>query len=179
MSQAQLIHDRNTASHAALNDKADAAPERVHMTWTKEKFFTERNRNREHNANMAVRDLFNMKPWVPSSTYTHWHSNVWVNTSNAQVKVWLGCMSTQKPRGFWVFKWHSLHGVCVWRHDHSVSSCVTVTLSSCVCASVSSWIHIWKTDWHVFSFLYNRDGYITRMVTNESHKSICRSWFTN
>ncbi|KAL2085362.1 hypothetical protein ACEWY4_018682 [Coilia grayii] len=61
--EAQLIHDRNTASHAAMNDKADAAPERVHMTWTKEKFFTERNRHRvEPNANMAVRDMFNMKP---------------------------------------------------------------------------------------------------------------------
>ncbi|RXN10947.1 solute carrier family 12 member 7-like isoform X5 [Labeo rohita] len=59
---AQLIHDRNTASHAALNDKTDATPERVHMTWTKEKFCAERNRNREPNANMAVRDLFNMKP---------------------------------------------------------------------------------------------------------------------
>ncbi|XP_062335647.1 solute carrier family 12 member 7 isoform X3 [Osmerus eperlanus] len=57
--EAQLIHDRNTASHAALNDKADAAPH-VQMTWTKEKFFTERNRNRE--PNMGVRDLFNMKP---------------------------------------------------------------------------------------------------------------------
>lgn len=60
--QAQLIHDRNTASHATINDKADAGPERVHMTWTKDKLFTERNRNRECNANMAVRDLFNMKP---------------------------------------------------------------------------------------------------------------------
>ncbi|KAI2653754.1 Solute carrier family 12 member 7 [Labeo rohita] len=60
--EAQLIHDRNTASHAALNDKTDATPERVHMTWTKEKFCAERNRNREPNANMAVRDLFNMKP---------------------------------------------------------------------------------------------------------------------
>lgn len=60
--QAQLIHDRNTASHAAINDKADTGPERVHMTWTKEKLFTERNRNRETNANVAVRDLFNMKP---------------------------------------------------------------------------------------------------------------------
>ncbi|KAG9347868.1 hypothetical protein JZ751_003884 [Albula glossodonta] len=58
--QAQLIHDRNTASHAALNDKGDAAPERVHMTWTKEKFITERNRNRE--PNVGVRDIFNMKP---------------------------------------------------------------------------------------------------------------------
>ncbi|XP_051969312.1 solute carrier family 12 member 7 isoform X3 [Xyrauchen texanus] len=60
--EAQLIHDRNTASHATLNDKADATPSRVHMTWTKEKFFTERNRNREPFANMAIRDLFNMKP---------------------------------------------------------------------------------------------------------------------
>lgn len=60
--QAQLIHDRNTASHATINDKADTGPERVHMTWTKDKLFTERNRNREGNANVAVRDLFNMKP---------------------------------------------------------------------------------------------------------------------
>uniref|UniRef100_A0A8C9YBK7 Solute carrier family 12 member 7 n=1 Tax=Sander lucioperca TaxID=283035 RepID=A0A8C9YBK7_SANLU len=57
-----LIHDRNTASHAAINDKADAGPDRVHMTWTKDKLFTERNRNREYNANVAVRDMFNMKP---------------------------------------------------------------------------------------------------------------------
>uniref|UniRef100_A0A9J8CH93 Solute carrier family 12 member 7b n=2 Tax=Cyprinus carpio TaxID=7962 RepID=A0A9J8CH93_CYPCA len=60
--EAQLIHDRNTASHAALNDNSDATPERVHMTWTKEKFCTERTRNREPNASVAVRDLFNMKP---------------------------------------------------------------------------------------------------------------------
>ncbi|XP_070784511.1 solute carrier family 12 member 7 isoform X2 [Enoplosus armatus] len=60
--EAQLIHDRNTASHATINDKADTGPERVHMTWTKDKLFTERNRNRECNANVAVRDLFNMKP---------------------------------------------------------------------------------------------------------------------
>ncbi|KAM6900624.1 solute carrier family 12 member 7 [Xenentodon cancila] len=60
--EAQLIHDRNTASHATVNDKPDTGPERVHMTWTKDKLFTERNRNRECNANVAVRDLFNMKP---------------------------------------------------------------------------------------------------------------------
>lgn len=60
--QAQLIHDRNTASHAAINDKAETGPERVHMTWTKDKLLTERNRNRECNANVAVRDLFNMRP---------------------------------------------------------------------------------------------------------------------
>ncbi|KAF4087855.1 hypothetical protein AMELA_G00076060 [Ameiurus melas] len=58
--EAQLIHDKNTASHAAINDKA--TPDRVHMTWTKEKFCTERNRNREQNVSMCVRDIFNMKP---------------------------------------------------------------------------------------------------------------------
>ncbi|XP_035474914.2 solute carrier family 12 member 7 isoform X2 [Scophthalmus maximus] len=60
--EAQLIHDRNTASHAAINDKAETGPDRVHMTWTKDKLFSERFRNRECNANVAVRDLFNMKP---------------------------------------------------------------------------------------------------------------------
>uniref|UniRef100_A0A8C6UB40 Solute carrier family 12 member 7b n=1 Tax=Neogobius melanostomus TaxID=47308 RepID=A0A8C6UB40_9GOBI len=64
---AQLIHDRNTAaSHGAINDKADTGPERVHMTWTKDKLFTER-RQRECNANVAVRDLFNMKPYNQSN----------------------------------------------------------------------------------------------------------------
>ncbi|KAJ0059988.1 hypothetical protein NL108_017742, partial [Boleophthalmus pectinirostris] len=66
--EAQLIHDRNTASHTVINDKADAAPERVHMTWTKDKLFTER-RHRECNANVAVRDLFNMKPYAPTHIY--------------------------------------------------------------------------------------------------------------
>ncbi|XP_033964873.1 solute carrier family 12 member 7 isoform X5 [Pseudochaenichthys georgianus] len=60
--EAQLIHDRNTASHATINDKAEGGLDRVHMTWTKEKLFTERNRNRESNSNVVVRDLFNMKP---------------------------------------------------------------------------------------------------------------------
>ncbi|XP_014853063.1 PREDICTED: solute carrier family 12 member 7-like isoform X2 [Poecilia mexicana] len=58
--EAQLIHDRNTASHSASNDKAaGAAPEHVHMTWTKDKLLNERNKHRE---GMAVKDMFNMKP---------------------------------------------------------------------------------------------------------------------
>ncbi|XP_049889487.1 solute carrier family 12 member 7-like isoform X3 [Epinephelus moara] len=57
--EAQLIHDRNTASHS-MNDKAaGAAPDRVHMTWTKDKLVNERNRHRE---NLGVKDIFNMKP---------------------------------------------------------------------------------------------------------------------
>ncbi|XP_056598853.1 solute carrier family 12 member 7 isoform X2 [Triplophysa dalaica] len=58
--EAQLIHDKNTKSHATLNDKAKTTSDRVHMTWTKEKLISEKNRHRE--PNMAVRDIFNMKP---------------------------------------------------------------------------------------------------------------------
>uniref|UniRef100_A0A671NKA2 Solute carrier family 12 member 7-like n=1 Tax=Sinocyclocheilus anshuiensis TaxID=1608454 RepID=A0A671NKA2_9TELE len=47
-------------SHATLNDKATPTSDRVHMTWTKEKLSSERNRHRE--AHMTVRDIFNMKP---------------------------------------------------------------------------------------------------------------------
>ncbi|XP_078120934.1 solute carrier family 12 member 7-like isoform X2 [Sander vitreus] len=58
--KAQLIHDRNTASHSKMNDKAaGATPDRVHMTWTKDKLVNERNRQRE---GMGVKDMFNMRP---------------------------------------------------------------------------------------------------------------------
>lgn len=58
--QAQLIHDRNTASHLTTNDKAaGATPDRVHMTWTKDKLVQEKNKHKE---SMAVKDMFNMKP---------------------------------------------------------------------------------------------------------------------
>ncbi|CAN9503340.1 unnamed protein product [Ophioblennius macclurei] len=59
--EAQLIHDRNTASHSLVTDKASGAPpDRVHMTWTKEKLFQEKNKQRESMGN--VKDMFNMKP---------------------------------------------------------------------------------------------------------------------
>uniref|UniRef100_A0A6Q2XP29 Solute carrier family 12 member 7a n=1 Tax=Esox lucius TaxID=8010 RepID=A0A6Q2XP29_ESOLU len=60
--QAQLIHDRNTKSHANLNNKAAVSPEH-HMTWTKDKLIAERNRNRAE-PNMGVKDLFNLKPYL-------------------------------------------------------------------------------------------------------------------
>ncbi|TNM97609.1 solute carrier family 12 member 7-like isoform X2 [Takifugu flavidus] len=59
--EAQLIHDRNTASHSTTNE-GSAGPslqDRVHMTWTKEKLSQERNRHKE---GMGVKDMFNMKP---------------------------------------------------------------------------------------------------------------------
>uniref|UniRef100_A0A8C5I657 Solute carrier family 12 member 7-like n=1 Tax=Gouania willdenowi TaxID=441366 RepID=A0A8C5I657_GOUWI len=57
---AQLIHDRNTASHSTSDREAGASPERVHMTWTKEKLLNEKNRQRESIG--QVKDMFNMKP---------------------------------------------------------------------------------------------------------------------
>ncbi|XP_033841397.1 solute carrier family 12 member 7 isoform X1 [Periophthalmus magnuspinnatus] len=104
--EAQLIHDRNTASHTAINDKADAAPERVHMTWTKDKLFTER-RHRECNANVAVRDLFNMKPeWesLNQSNVRRMHTavklnEVVVNKSQGAHLVLLNMPGPPKNRG--------------------------------------------------------------------------------
>ncbi|KAM8850834.1 solute carrier family 12 member 7-like isoform 2-T2 [Spinachia spinachia] len=58
--EAQLIHDRNTASHSTTNDRdAKATADRVHMTWTKDKLVNERNRHRE---GLGVKDIFNMRP---------------------------------------------------------------------------------------------------------------------
>uniref|UniRef100_A0A8C4H9Q1 Solute carrier family 12 member 7b n=1 Tax=Dicentrarchus labrax TaxID=13489 RepID=A0A8C4H9Q1_DICLA len=99
---AQLIHDRNTASHAAINDKAESGPDRVHMTWTKDKLFTERNRNRECNANVAVRDLFNMKPNQSNVRRMHTAvklNEVVVNKSQGAHLVLLNMPGPPKNRG--------------------------------------------------------------------------------
>uniref|UniRef100_A0A4W5NB69 Solute carrier family 12 member 7b n=1 Tax=Hucho hucho TaxID=62062 RepID=A0A4W5NB69_9TELE len=99
--EAQLIHDRNTASHAALNDKADAGPDRVHMTWTKDKFLTERNRNRAE-ANMGVRDIFNMKPNQSNVRRMHTAvklNEVVVNKSQGAHLVLLNMPGPPKNRG--------------------------------------------------------------------------------
>uniref|UniRef100_A0A4W6FAC6 SLC12A transporter C-terminal domain-containing protein n=1 Tax=Lates calcarifer TaxID=8187 RepID=A0A4W6FAC6_LATCA len=78
--EAQLIHDRNTASHSATNDKAaGATPDRVHMTWTKDKLVSERNRQRE---GMAVKDMFNMKP--SQSNVRRMHTAVKLNEAVAK-----------------------------------------------------------------------------------------------
>ncbi|XP_069814677.1 solute carrier family 12 member 7 isoform X1 [Dendropsophus ebraccatus] len=60
--EAQLIHDRNTASHSAVIAKSsNVAPERVQMTWTKEKLIAEKHKVKDLNA-AGYRDIFNMKP---------------------------------------------------------------------------------------------------------------------
>ncbi|XP_052398912.1 solute carrier family 12 member 7 isoform X4 [Carassius gibelio] len=99
--EAQLIHDRNTASHAALNEKSDATPERVHMTWTKDKFCTKRTR-REPNASKAVRDLFNMKPNQSNVRCMHTAvrlNEVVVNKSQGAHLVLLNMPGPPKSRG--------------------------------------------------------------------------------
>lgn len=59
--KAQLIHDRNTASHSTTSEGSagTSLQDRVHMTWTKDKLSQERNRQKE---GMGVKDMFNMKP---------------------------------------------------------------------------------------------------------------------
>ncbi|XP_049604931.1 solute carrier family 12 member 7 isoform X8 [Syngnathus scovelli] len=99
--EAQLIHDRNTASHS-MNDKSETLPDRVHMTWTKEKLFTERNRNRECNSNMAMRDLFNMKPNQTNVRRMHTAiklNEVVVNKSQGAHLVLLNMPGPPKNRG--------------------------------------------------------------------------------
>ncbi|XP_072547966.1 solute carrier family 12 member 7-like isoform X1 [Salminus brasiliensis] len=68
--EAQMFHERNTRSHIGHPEKNSPMSDHIHMTWTKEKFISERNRHRE--ASPGVRDLFNMKPeWENLN-----HSNV-------------------------------------------------------------------------------------------------------
>ncbi|XP_042638888.1 solute carrier family 12 member 7 [Orycteropus afer afer] len=59
--EAQLIHDRNTASAVAAKTQAPPTPDRVQMTWTKEKLVAEKHKVKD--ANMAgFKDIFSLKP---------------------------------------------------------------------------------------------------------------------
>uniref|UniRef100_A0AAR2J6B7 Solute carrier family 12 member 7a n=1 Tax=Pygocentrus nattereri TaxID=42514 RepID=A0AAR2J6B7_PYGNA len=58
--QAQMFHERNTKPHDGHQEKHSPTSDHIHMTWTKEKFISERNRHRE--ASPGIRDIFNMKP---------------------------------------------------------------------------------------------------------------------
>ncbi|XP_053449521.1 solute carrier family 12 member 7 isoform X3 [Nycticebus coucang] len=61
--EAQLIHDRNTASHSAVaaRTQAPSTPDKVQMTWTREKLIAEKYKNRD--ASMSgFKDLFSLKP---------------------------------------------------------------------------------------------------------------------
>uniref|UniRef100_A0A452RMM5 Solute carrier family 12 member 7 n=1 Tax=Ursus americanus TaxID=9643 RepID=A0A452RMM5_URSAM len=61
--EAQLIHDRNTASHSvvATRTQAPSTPDKVQMTWTKEKLIAEKYKNKEPGVS-GFKDLFSLKP---------------------------------------------------------------------------------------------------------------------
>ncbi|XP_060047087.1 solute carrier family 12 member 7 isoform X2 [Erinaceus europaeus] len=73
--EAQLIHDRNTASHAAMSTKT--TPDRVQMTWTKEKLVAEKHRSKEAGG-PGFKDLFSMKP--DQSNVRRMHTAVKLNS---------------------------------------------------------------------------------------------------
>ncbi|XP_010642356.1 solute carrier family 12 member 7 [Fukomys damarensis] len=62
--EAQLIHDRNTASHTsvAARTQVPPMPDKVQMTWTKEKLTAERHRDKSAGGAAGFRDLFSLKP---------------------------------------------------------------------------------------------------------------------
>ncbi|XP_039093941.1 solute carrier family 12 member 7 isoform X1 [Hyaena hyaena] len=61
--EAQLIHDRNTASRSVVATRAQApsTPDKVQMTWTKEKLIAEKFKNKEPGVS-GFKDLFSLKP---------------------------------------------------------------------------------------------------------------------
>uniref|UniRef100_A0A8D1EZN4 SLC12A transporter C-terminal domain-containing protein n=1 Tax=Sus scrofa TaxID=9823 RepID=A0A8D1EZN4_PIG len=61
--RAQLIHDRNTASHSAgaARTQAPPTPDKVQMTWTKEKLVAEKHRSKDASVS-GFKDLFSLKP---------------------------------------------------------------------------------------------------------------------
>uniref|UniRef100_A0A4W3ITT6 Solute carrier family 12 member 5 n=1 Tax=Callorhinchus milii TaxID=7868 RepID=A0A4W3ITT6_CALMI len=64
--EVQLIHDKNASTLSIPSqspaDEAGTPSEKVHMTWTKEKFTADKNKNRGPITPEEIRDLFSMKP---------------------------------------------------------------------------------------------------------------------
>uniref|UniRef100_A0A4W4HML5 Solute carrier family 12 member 7a n=1 Tax=Electrophorus electricus TaxID=8005 RepID=A0A4W4HML5_ELEEL len=58
--EGHVFHQRGTKTPARHRERNSPASDQVHMTWTKDKLATERNRLRE--ASAGVKDLFSMKP---------------------------------------------------------------------------------------------------------------------
>ncbi|XP_029816282.1 solute carrier family 12 member 5 [Manacus vitellinus] len=64
--EVQLIHDKNattfSSSSQSPGDEVEAAPEKVHLTWTKEKSVAEKNKSKSPVSPEGIKDFFNMKP---------------------------------------------------------------------------------------------------------------------
>ncbi|XP_021568559.1 solute carrier family 12 member 7 [Carlito syrichta] len=81
--EAQLIHDRNTASHTAVAARTQAlpTPDKVQMTWTREKLIAEKHKNRDVGT-AGFKDLFSLKPeWgnLDQSNVRRMHTAVRLN----------------------------------------------------------------------------------------------------
>ncbi|NXS04644.1 S12A5 protein, partial [Oxylabes madagascariensis] len=67
--EVQLIHDKNattfSSSSQSPGDEVEAAPEKVHLTWTKEKSVAEKNKSKSPVSPEGIKDFFNMKPYGP------------------------------------------------------------------------------------------------------------------
>lgn len=67
--QVQLIHDKNTTTFSSSSqspgDEVETAPEKVHLTWTKEKSVAEKNKSKSPVSPEGIKDFFNMKPYGP------------------------------------------------------------------------------------------------------------------
>lgn len=63
----QLIHDKNattfSSSSQSPGDEVEAAPEKVHLTWTKEKSVAEKNKSKSPVSPEDIKDIF--KPYGP------------------------------------------------------------------------------------------------------------------
>uniref|UniRef100_A0A8C6ZBF0 SLC12A transporter C-terminal domain-containing protein n=1 Tax=Nothoprocta perdicaria TaxID=30464 RepID=A0A8C6ZBF0_NOTPE len=64
--EVQLIHDKNattfSSSSQSPGDEVETAPEKVHLTWTKEKTVAEKNKSKSPVSPEGIKDFFNMKP---------------------------------------------------------------------------------------------------------------------
>ncbi|XP_010221114.1 PREDICTED: solute carrier family 12 member 5-like [Tinamus guttatus] len=64
--EVQLIHDKNattfSSSSQSPGDEGETAPEKVHLTWTKEKTVAEKNKSKSPVSPEGIKDFFNMKP---------------------------------------------------------------------------------------------------------------------
>uniref|UniRef100_A0A4W5MDP8 Solute carrier family 12 member 7b n=1 Tax=Hucho hucho TaxID=62062 RepID=A0A4W5MDP8_9TELE len=99
----QSITDTSRSSIRRKNQTGASGSESdpIHMTWTKDKLLSERNRNRSE-ANMGVRDLFNMKPNQSNVRRMHTAvklNEVVVNRSQGTHLVLLNMPGPPKNRG--------------------------------------------------------------------------------
>uniref|UniRef100_H3AEI0 Solute carrier family 12 member 5 n=3 Tax=Latimeria chalumnae TaxID=7897 RepID=H3AEI0_LATCH len=64
--EVQLIHDKNATTHStssqSTTEEVDTAPDKVHMTWTKDKFTSDKTKSKGSTTPEGIKDIFNMKP---------------------------------------------------------------------------------------------------------------------